>query len=62
MAAYERDLHDPRLAEDVREDALSGLHSGVVRTPTFFLNGRRLEAGFRQDELESAIELACRRR
>jgi len=34
----------------------------MVRTPTFFLNGRRLEAGFRQDEVESAIELACRGR
>ena len=57
MAAYERDLHDPALAEHVRQDALSGLHSGVLGTPTFFLNGRRLEGGFRQDELESAIEL-----
>jgi len=62
MAAYERDMHDPALAEHVRQDALSGLHSGVLGTPTFFLNGRRLEGGFRQDELESAIELASRRR
>jgi protein-disulfide isomerase len=57
-AAYERDLHDPELAERVREDALSGLHSGVLGTPTFFLNGERLEGGFRPDDLTSAIELA----
>jgi protein-disulfide isomerase len=62
MAAFESDLHDPSLAERVRQDALGGLHSGVLGTPTFFLNGRRLEGGFRPDELESAIELARRRR
>jgi protein-disulfide isomerase len=62
MAVYERDLQDPSLAERVRQDALGGLRSGVRGTPTFFLNGRRLEGGFRPDELESAIELASRRR
>ncbi|HKF78077.1 MAG TPA: thioredoxin domain-containing protein [Candidatus Dormibacteraeota bacterium] len=62
MSAYERDLHDPALAERVRQDAVSGLHSGVLGTPTFFQNGRRLEGGFHEDELESAIELECRRR
>jgi protein-disulfide isomerase len=60
MTAYERDLQDPDLARRVREDALSGLHSGVLGTPTFFVNGRRLEGGFREDELESAMELAIR--
>jgi protein-disulfide isomerase len=60
MAAYERDLHDPALAERVRADALSGLHSGVLGTPTFFVNGQRLEGGFRPDELERAIRLAGR--
>ncbi len=62
MAAYERDLHDPSLAERVRQDALGGLRSGVRGTPTFFLNGRRLEGGFRPDDLESAIERASPRR
>lgn len=58
MDAYERDLHDPALAGRVREDALSGLRSGVQGTPTFFVNGRRLEGGFRPDEVEAAMELA----
>jgi protein-disulfide isomerase len=60
MTIYERDHQDPELAQRVREDALSGLHSGVLGTPTFFVNGRRLEGGFRPDELESAMELAIR--
>ena len=58
MTAYERDLQDPALAERVRSDALSGLHSGVLGTPTFFVNGRRLEGGFRNDELTAAIQAA----
>jgi protein-disulfide isomerase len=58
MTAYERDIQDPALAERVRSDALSGLHSGVLGTPTFFVNGRRLEGGFRSDELTTAIEVA----
>jgi protein-disulfide isomerase len=62
MEAYDRDLHDPALGVRIREDALSGLHSGVLGTPTFFVNGRRLEGGFRQGELESEIELAGRER
>jgi len=58
MTAYDRDLQDPALAERVRSDALSGLHSGVLGTPTFFVNGRRLEGGLRKDELVAAIESA----
>ena len=62
MAAYERDRHDRALAEHVRQDALGGLHSGVLGTPTFFVNGRRLEGGFREAELEASIELGLRGR
>jgi protein-disulfide isomerase len=58
MTAFEGDLRDPSLAERVRQDALGGLHSGVTGTPTFFVNGRRLEGGFRFEELKTAIEAA----
>jgi protein-disulfide isomerase len=58
QGAFERDLRAAELAERVREDALSGLRSGVAGTPTFFVNGTRLEGGFRPDELMAAIELA----
>jgi protein-disulfide isomerase len=60
MAAYELDLHDAELAARIREDALSGLRSGVLGTPTFFVSGRRLEGGFRPDDLEAAMEQAVR--
>jgi protein-disulfide isomerase len=56
MTAYERDQQEPALAERVRGDALGGLHSGVLGTPSFFVNGRRLEGGFRKDELTAAIQ------
>jgi protein-disulfide isomerase len=57
---FERDLRDPELAEKVRQDAISGLHSGVNGTPTFFVDGRRLEGGFRPEELRAAIASALR--
>jgi protein-disulfide isomerase len=60
MAGYQRDLHDADLAARIRDDALGGLRSGVLGTPTFFVNGRRLEGGFRPDELEAAMEEAVR--
>ena len=58
LAAFARDRKDSKLSERIRRDALSGLHSGVAGTPTFFVNGERLEGGFRPQELEDAIEAA----
>ncbi len=56
MVRFEQDTHDLEVADKVRHDAVSGLHSGVSGTPTFFVNGRRLEGGYRSDELIAAIE------
>lgn len=39
MAEFERDLHAPSVAARVRADEVGGLRSGVVGTPSFFLNG-----------------------
>ena len=58
LAAFDRDRKDSKLSERIRRDALSGLHGGVAGTPTFFVNGGRLEGGFRPQELEDAIEAA----
>lgn len=51
-------LSDPRLADRVRRDARSGLSSGVLGTPSFFVNGGRIEGGLREAELEGAIQQA----
>jgi protein-disulfide isomerase len=58
MDQFERDLHNPAVAERVRQDTVGGLESGVMGTPTFFVNGRRLEGGFRSSELSIAIDSA----
>lgn len=39
----------------VREDALSGLHSGARVTPTFFINGRRYEGAWDEAALAEAL-------
>jgi NhaA family Na+:H+ antiporter len=39
----------------VREDALSGLHSGARMTPTFFINGRRYEGPWEESALAEAL-------
>jgi NhaA family Na+:H+ antiporter len=39
----------------VREDALSGLHSGARVTPTFFINGRRYEGAWDESALAEAL-------
>jgi Na+:H+ antiporter, NhaA family len=39
----------------VREDALSGLHSGARMTPTFFINGRRYEGPWEEGALAEAM-------
>jgi NhaA family Na+:H+ antiporter len=39
----------------VREDGLSGLHSGARMTPTFFINGRRYEGPWEEGALAEAM-------
>jgi protein-disulfide isomerase len=42
----------------VREDFLTGVRSGVNRTPTFFINGVRHDDGFDLPTLTAALEAA----
>lgn len=55
MQTFERDLVDEDVAEEVRSDALGGIHSGVRGTPTFFVNGQLLEGGYREGEIAAAL-------
>jgi protein-disulfide isomerase len=53
MAAYDAAVADPATLERVRSDRDDGLALGVQGTPTFFLNGERVEV----DSTEQFIEL-----
>lgn len=58
IPSFEAALVDPVLADRVRSDALNGLRSGVLGTPTFFVNRKRIEGGLREPELDGAIQAA----
>jgi protein-disulfide isomerase len=60
--AFQRDLTDEGLVERVRREAEGGVHSGVRGTPTFFVNGRRIEGGYREPEIEGALRAELERR
>lgn len=56
--ALPEDPDDPIVAaahDRVREDAVSGLHSGASVTPTFFINGRRYEGAWDESALAEAM-------
>jgi protein-disulfide isomerase len=46
-------------ARRVREDFMSGVHSGVNGTPTFFINGRRHDGPFDLRTLLDAVSTAA---
>jgi protein-disulfide isomerase len=48
-------------AHRVREDVLTGAHSGVNGTPTFFINGMRHDGSFDFDMMLNAIAFAMDR-
>ena len=43
MAAYDAAVADPATRERIEEDSVDGQSMGVSGTPTFFLDGERLE-------------------
>jgi protein-disulfide isomerase len=50
------DAQYPRVLQEVRADTSYGQSLGVGRTPTFFINGRRIEGGLEPHLFEAAIE------
>lgn len=59
-AVFKRDMADEELADVVRRDANGGVRCGVRGTPTFFVNGRVIEGGYREPEIEAALRAALR--
>ena len=58
LVAFEHDLRAHTHKARVREDFVSGVRSGVNGTPTFYVNGVRVDTGFSYDELLAALEEA----
>jgi protein-disulfide isomerase len=57
-ARLQAELHSGTYRTRVRDDFLSGVRSGVNGTPTFFINGVRLDGGYGLEELLDALEQA----
>jgi protein-disulfide isomerase len=55
---FRRELTEHRYRDRVQEDLLSGLHSGVRGTPTFFVNGVRHEGRWELEDLLAATAAA----
>jgi protein-disulfide isomerase len=53
-------LSNGRYQPKVRADFSGGVRSGVNGTPTFFINGRRHDAGYSLEELTAAIAAELR--
>jgi predicted DsbA family dithiol-disulfide isomerase len=53
---FDRALADRVHAARVREDFMSGVHSGVNGTPTFYINGIRHDDSYELETLLSAVE------
>ena len=56
------DLRDGVHLPRVRSDFSSGVRSGVNGTPSFFVNGERVDEGFGLDALTAAVVRASRQR
>ena len=54
--ALQKSLETREYAPRVRSDFSGGARSGVNGTPTFFINGRRLDAPFDYEDLVQAID------
>ena len=50
------DIRQQRFADRVQRDFMSGVRSGVNGTPTFFINGARLDGAWDFDDLVAAID------
>ena len=55
------DAEYAKALEDVRADTTAGATLGVRQTPTFFINGRKLEGGLPPQYFADAIELEVKR-
>jgi len=55
LETFDRELAGHAYAARVREDFMSGVHSGVNGTPTFYLNGSRYDGSYETESLLAAL-------
>jgi len=58
---FTKDMKSKEISEEVKEDFMGGIRSGVNGTPTFFINGNKYnglcELNFLREEIEMAARL-----
>ena len=55
-----QDVLQERYADRIQRDFMSGVRSGVNGTPTFFINGVRLDGSWEEEDLLAALEAGIR--
>ncbi|HYB71696.1 MAG TPA: thioredoxin domain-containing protein [Candidatus Bathyarchaeia archaeon] len=60
VPAFTECLNSARYQEAIMADVREGLAAGVQATPTFFINGRKIEGALPLDEFREAIRRALR--
>ena len=55
LETFDRELAGHAYAARVHEDFMSGVHSGVNGTPTFYLNGGRYDGSYETESLLAAL-------
>ncbi|WP_433365185.1 DsbA family protein [Streptosporangium sp. CA-115845] len=60
MAAWEKAYHDSATLERIKKDMADGQAVGVQGTPTFFLNGKKIEPRS-EEEFKAALDAALAR-
>jgi protein-disulfide isomerase len=56
MDQFAQDLKDKKIAKKIDSDKRDGLAAAVQATPTFFVNGRRIQGVMSYDELQKLID------
>jgi protein-disulfide isomerase len=51
IAHFKNDIQQKHLIDKVEKDFESGIRSGVNRTPTFFINGKKFDGEWRDNHL-----------
>ena len=57
MDQFKTDLGDPGLEKKVMDDFYSGLRSGVIATPTFFINGEKYNDDWRSKRFLEFLQI-----